>query len=457
MRIARRAPPFLFAALGALAALACASCTDEVQLARKRIEPTTSPPPQGTPDPDLDPDPAAPLTRDDYCAGRGLPADAELIAPGAPAQSCLQPAPRVFRYGLCTCADAVFSGGVASDAFDSSRGPYAPGQGGGNVGVNGQLVATGPVELLGSLTVAGPGVLPINAAPFRVAGTLRANGDLSITAADTRIDRDLWVQGEIIAVAANATVAGDVYQPPGRAAAPGLSIGGQLRTQAFALPPPCPCDAAQLLDVAAIVAQGRAENDNAALGLQLDALYQTGSQGPLQLECGRFAFDGGGVLDQARIVARGRSALFIHGDLAITGRFAPDLGERGEMDVFVDGALVLAAGAVLGSPERPAALRIYVGGAGDLLLADSATLAAGVYAPHATLYVTGEQASYGALFLAGYYATADQRIHYDAALLRSARDADVCGESTPRGGCQSDADCAPPFLCQAMSCSVGVD
>jgi hypothetical protein len=433
-----------------LAAYAAAACTDEVQLARETVGHTTSPPGE---DDDEAPAESPELTRADYCAGRGSPVASELLAPEAGA--CREPAPRVFRYAVCTCQDAVFSGGVDSDAFDSALAPYAPRQGGGNVGTNAQLIATGPVELLGALTVAGIGPLPISVAPFQVAGTLRSNGDLTITAAGTHIGRDLWVQGEILAVAADASVGGDVYQPPGRAGAAGLSVGGRQHALAFELPPPCACDGPDLLDVAAIVAQGRARNDNRALAVASDALYLTASAGPLALDCGRFAFDGGTILDDARIVARGRSALFIDGDLAITGSFAPDLGERGEMDVFVDGALVLSAGAVLGSIARPGALRIYVGGPGDLLLSGSITLAAGVYAPHVTLYHTAEQDLYGALFLAGYYATAHQHIHYDAALLHPAQSTDPgsCGELTPPGGCRNDADCEAPFICQAQTCS----
>jgi hypothetical protein len=71
--------------------------------------------------------------------------------------------------------------------------------------------------------------------------------------------------------------------------------------------------------------------------------------------------------------------------------------------------------------------------------------------------VTGEQTIFGALFLAGYYATADQHIHYDAALVRAARDVELCGEITPEGGCELDGECGAPLLCQGGRCSVGVE
>lgn len=453
-----RAQALLLVVLAVAGASTQPACTDEVQLARERIvRPPTSPPD--------DPQPSAGrggasseepvLARDDYCAGLGSPVAGDLLAPGPDSASCLQPAPNVFRYALCTCSDLVFTGALTADAFDSSRAPYASGQIGAGVGANGQLIVSAAIELLGALSVGGAGPLPITVAPFHVAGTLRTQGDLSITAPDVRFGRDLWVQGEILALGANATVAGDVYQPPGRALAANLTVGGTTHAQAFELAPPCPCAPEARLDVAAIVARGRATADNRTAGIAADALYTTASRGPLELACGRYVFDGGSIDDDARIVARGRTALFIAGDLAISGRFAPDLGPDGELDVFVDGALLLAPGATLGDVERPGAVRIYIDGASDLLLPGPVTLAAGLYAPNATLYLTGAQDLRGALFLHALYATAELGLHYDAALLHPVHVAaeQACGERTPRGGCSRDLDCAPPFICQAGSCS----
>jgi hypothetical protein len=124
-----------------------------------------------------------------------------------------------------------------------------------------------------------------------------------------------------------------------------------------------------------------------------------------------------------------------------------DLGTEGELDVFVTGNLLLTGAGVVGSRGRPSALRFYVGGSGDIAITGGNLFAANLYAPRSSVFITGVDDIFGSFFVGAYYATGTQRMHYDAAILRSgAGDATSC--DTPPGGCKKDIDCRSPLVCK---------
>ena len=326
-------------------------------------------------------------------------------------------AAEVFQYGLCSCSDAVFTGSFAIDAFDSARGPFAQGLAGASVGVNDQLISTGVLDISGSLIAAGRGLQPITSGHYVVDGNVMTNGDLLATGAGITFGRDLWVNGEINAIGLS-NVVGDVYQTPGHGLPIGMQIGGQVHTQDFDVPDPCSCREGQVLDIEAIVEAGRAANHNADIGLRDGSSVSIGIGVPLDLGCGRFALESTHIVGASLIRAHGRTALFIDGDLTITGAFGVDLGTTGELDVFVTGHLLLTGGGAIGSIERPAALRFYVGGGGEIAITGANVFAANLYAPRSNVIVTGADAIYGSFFVGSYYATGAQVMHYDSAITR---------------------------------------
>jgi len=265
---------------------------------------------------------------------------------------------------------------------------------------------------------AGSGLLPITNGPVHVEGNFETNADLTIAAADVSFGRDLRVNGEILAIG-KVRVAGDVYQTPGHAGANVVGAGGEVRIQDFVVPTPCACGKGDVLDIEAIVADGMADNHNQKLGVSDDVLHTVTGAGALTLECGRYAVKGGKVLAGTAIEARGRVALFVAGDLTIAGKFAAQLGPDAEADVFVSGNLILVEGAEIGSLARPAALRFYVSGQGDIAVTGPLSFAANLYAPRASVYFTVDQESYGALFVEAYQGIADHVMHYDRAIARA--------------------------------------
>jgi hypothetical protein len=325
------------------------------------------------------------------------------------------PPTALFDRGLCVCTSATFEHAFSIDAFDSREGPYTQSQSGASVGVDDQLISTAAVDIRGALTAAGSGILPITTGPFHVEGKFETNSALTITAPEVRFDDDLWVNGDIVTLG-NVRVAGDVYQTAGHTGAEAVSAGGQLHTQDFVVEPPCGCGGRELLDIDAIVAAGASDNDNARLGLTRDALHTAAASGKLELACGRLAFEGGNVVAGSAVDARGHVVLFVSGDLTIAGSFATQLGTDGELDVFVRGNLILLEGAQVGTIARPAALRFYVSGEGDIAVTGPLSFAANLYAPRTNLYLTVDQRSYGALFVKTYQGIADHVMHYDRAV-----------------------------------------
>lgn len=384
-------------------------------------------------------------SRQDYCNGSGPPTSLLLRGSrGGRSATCSRGlAAEIFQYGLCSCSDAVFTGAFSIDAFDSARGPYTTGLAGASVGVNDQLITTGVIDISGSLIAAGNGLQPITSGHYVVDGNVMTNGDLIATGAGITFGRDLWVNGEINAIGLSHVV-GDVYQTPGHGPPAGMQIGGQVHTQDFVVADPCACGEGQVLDIDAIVAAGRAASHNAEVGLSDRSLVSIGIGAPLDFECGRFALEGTHIVGASVIRAYGRTALFIDGDLTITGSFGVDLGTTGELDVFVTGNLLLTGAGVVGSVDRPAALRFYVGGYGDIAITGANRFAANLYAPRSNVLVTGADALYGSFFVGSFYATGAQVMHYDSAVTRSGAEAsDRCDDDE----CARDLDCGSPRVC----------
>ena len=271
-------------------------------------------------------------TREHYCEGHGPPLTSRT---GASCDPSLAP---IFGHALCTCGDATFTAPVRADAFDSRDGPYVAPESGADIGINGQLFTTAAVNVRGALRVTGGGVLSI-VAPFHIEHDFATRSDLAVTAADMSVGGDLWVDGELIAVAP-FNVAGDLRQSSGHAQPAGVAIGGDYVSADFALPLPCPCGEAELLDIAALVAAGTAASDHPALDIAGDAPYALAEGDALELPCGRFAFAGGYIAPGTAVTARGRAALFVDGDLAVGGSLGADLRAGDELDVFVGGRAV---------------------------------------------------------------------------------------------------------------------
>jgi hypothetical protein len=257
----------------------------------------------------------------------------------------------LFSFAVCSCDRAVFGGDFHSDGFDSVVGPYAPDLLDGPIGMNDHLSVGGRASFDGSATVAGQ---------FEAEEDLLVSGDLSVggnllVAGGATIDGDAVIGGEISA--STLSVGGRLE------VAEGTDVDdfsfGQLVEGDGVIDPPCPCDS--IPDVAAIVSARRDHNDNAEIGLDASLLAtHHDSIQHLALPCGHFFLNGSDIGTNLTIVVHGRTAIYINGTFTTSSdlRILPAPGA--ELDLFIDGQITAEGTLTLGSPNYPAATRIYI-------------------------------------------------------------------------------------------------
>jgi hypothetical protein len=375
-------------------------------------------------------------------------------------------ASQAFRYGLCSCKDVVAWGAIASDAYDSTQGPMSPAtmsNGGGAIGINGGFTGAGLFIPGGSVTVAGPQGLSLPGqvsifGDLRVAGTLTA---LSVTV--STVSHNAWFGGAMTGGGALG-VSGDVHQPVGAERSVVLTVGGKDVREPVHIDPPCPCGEKEFLDVAAIVADGKQNNHNTDAAFDPANLANVATDLRVELPCGRLYVPSFKVQATLTMSVQGKTALLIDGDMQVTGTLALELGPDADLDIFVGGNLVLNA---LKSPAnlRPANLRLYVGGAGDIKLPMSG-FSGNLYAPRAAVTASGSQALFGSVFAGNFTAAGWTTIHYDTSVVAEGNDCkppDECNDCTGCaatsacigghcGTCSTDADCCQPLTCYAGKC-----
>ena len=369
-------------------------------------------------------------------------------------------ATRVFNNAVCSCANTNVVGYLRTRSFDSGMGTGET-ESGAPVGVNRDYLTGGYADIGGSFVVGG-------ASGVTFGGYLKVGGDArfagSITALGyINVARDLWVLGNVTIPA--LTVGRDLHQPSGGLVLAFPDVGGDTIRTPFTVEAPCACDPDELIDVAAIVADGRANNDNDDIGLSTSRLTNVVGIGvDIALPCGRFYVDDIGGLGSITLRVPGRTALFVGGDVNALGVFDVDLGPEGELDLFIAGNLVSIGAGSYGDRARPARTRIYVGGGSDVTVVGASGFVGNVYAPYARVTALGATTVYGSLFgrqidMPGYL-----DVRYDRAILDVAEDCppppggcemcggDVCPDRRACIGgacaaCTADSDCCAPLVC----------
>jgi hypothetical protein len=419
-------------------------------------------------------------SRDRFCAGHG-PA---LGSYGATTAGGSEPActagigRRLFPYALCSCSDLTLGGSLATiDAFDSSQGANTMGEGYGAIGVNGSLSNGATLAAnFGTAIVAGSEFLVTGA--IGIHGDVKSNAALHLSGIGITIVRDLWVNADIHG-SLTASLGRDLYQTAGYTGADTLNrtAGTNTYRQDVSVTPPCPCQDSALLDITGIVASAQTNNDNAELGVSAAALADMLGSGsaPAGFTCGRFALGSLAVGNDFSSAISGRMALFVDGSLTLSSDFGASFAPGAELDVFVTGDLRLSGPGRIGTQTRPAALRLYVGGAAPLNIGDANPLAAQLYAPRAPVVIaTSVLVSVsGSIFAARIETQSAYVMHYDRAIIDAGEE---CGGAAPTparllsadachacpggladiggacGACARDADCCDPLVCVSGSC-----
>jgi hypothetical protein len=257
-----------------------------------------------------------------YCSGRG-PA---IQVPGASgATTCAgKVAENTFRYGICVC-EGVAATGLKTDSLDSRTGTSLI-SGGAAVGINRTYSISNKAIIGGSFFLASNFS---SSAAHTITGDLHVGGDLS-TSAPIEVSRDAWVGGAVRGPAGSLSTGRDFYNPQGTTFA--VMAKGGVHKQAVTVSPPCACDPAQLLDVSAVVAEGKTNNHNALAGISPDRLDGVSVATVLALPCGRFYLDSIRSGTKLTLKIEGRTALYVGGDISGSGLLDVEIGPQGEFD-----------------------------------------------------------------------------------------------------------------------------
>lgn len=381
---------------------------------------------------------------------------------------------RLFRQGICACELIDVVGDLRTRGYDARIEAEAEGnRGGASVGVNGALAIIGTADVGGSLSVGGPQNQWI--VDMLIQGDLRLQGDTD-NINDISVARDAWLGGDFLTMG-DLEVGRDLHHA---GAVEGLSgVGGAQTQEPVTLAPPCPCDAP--IEIAPLLAQIEAENDNEAEDLSPRALKQISSDREITLPCGRYHLSEISGAGDVTIKATGRLALAVSGGIDLIGGLRFELSEGAEVDLFVGGVLLLIGADTLGAPESPGAVRIYTDTDGMLDWIALDRFGGNLYAPRAELSVIADLDLRGSFFVRVLRAQGTLSLLFDLAVGEAGADCDaptfldeagepqaegsqipcepckVCtgGEACVEGACgpcRGEMDCCGPSTCVDGAC-----
>jgi hypothetical protein len=333
-----------------------------------------------------------------------------------------------FTWALCSCSGVNASQTLLTDAYDSTKGPYAPGGVGGGVGLDGDWTSSQTADVGGTLWSAASKGL-VASSPMTVRQELHAGA--SVTVQMCTVQSDAYVVGD---ATGPLTVDKVLYQTPG--AARTSVTAGSVVPKAVTVPPPCDCSKSAILPIAATVASKKTANDNAAIGLDPGLLVGGSPPQRVDLPCGEYYLTGIASPIAVTIVAHGHTALYVDGDIVTSSPLTITLDPTAELDLFVAGTLKASQTLAIGSPNYPALSRTYVGGTMPLVVSDNVRLATNLYDATAQVSWSAPVEVYGSIFAGDFKASQTVKIHYDGAVIGA-------GQSCPppTGGCNSCKDC----------------
>lgn len=396
------------------------------------------------------------------CANGGPDVDLS-PAQGVPDECAGNVAELTFRWGICSCEDFTTNNELDVDAFDSTLGPYQPGGFGGGVGVNGRYTANNPVSVTGAFWVAGAeGMLVNNGIDVKL--QLQSGGNWTVNSA-SNVGRDATVKGDII-TSSEVNIAGKLVTEAA-SNVPGSVNYASVERRAVNVPEPCTIGCAgQAIDVASIVAAFEGNNDNAVIGLESNVLLPEGTQANgatrIDLPCGRYYLDGINSNQAATIIAHGKVALFVGGDVVANNPLTLSVMPGAQLDIFVAGNFTTNNEIQLGSQNYPAMTRLYVGGENGFISNNPLTLGGYIYAVPGGMTTNNEAEIYGGIFTQSGDVNNPWRVHFDRAVARVGDSCDPDPDPDPdpelqcgREGdsCQNSA-CCNPFLCVEGTCQL---
>jgi hypothetical protein len=213
---------------------------------------------------------------------------------------------------------------------------------------------------------------------------LRVGGDVEVQGT-INVYGDAWIDGD---------VTGDLNVPRGTLHLPvGATTSGKVNAAQIVHekiangPPPCGCDTARVPVDGMIADAGRA-NDNAANAFDPMIFTAGRTRARVDLGPGRFYVPNGLTTSRdVTLAIHGPVALYVAGPVTIGGAFNVALDPGASLDLLFSGNLSFGTG-TFGDPAHPARVRLWSTDATQLLIANTITVGAAIWAPSAQLVVT---------------------------------------------------------------------
>lgn len=421
----------------------------------------------------------------DKCAGGGPQIDVESRKDGR--KRCLgNVAQNVFRWAICSCDKLVSDNEIRTDAYDSTIGRYQPGGLGASVGTNDKIEVGNRTDVRGSVWASGSGGASLDAASFDndvlVHQQLHVGGN-AVFGKIAEIRKDGYVAQDI--EAGDSVEFQEVLHVNSQSSVPDEVSYKQLDRTVVNVDEACGrCGVADRIPVDAIVsAHSGTNNDNGLINLDADILSSQGDNVVLVLPCGEYYLSEIAIENEATILAEGRTALYIGGDVDVGNDLTIKAAPGGELDVFVAGNVTIDDKAVVGDPVYPASTRFYVGGQGGWHIENDARIGAYIYSIPGGVSTDNDLEVFGGLYTQNLDAGNNVDIHYDRGVLDAGEnctsdppdspngdgDAGMGDTSQPGDGgggttpacaesgesCASDGDCCAPLVCgKAGTCDV---
>jgi hypothetical protein len=374
-----------------------------------------------------------------------------------------------FTWSVCSCKNVLFDDDAYIDGWDSTRGPYVAHQLGGGLGADGSISSQSLADIWGQSWAASTAT-SFNVAAFNVHHDLQSGGNITCDMMD--VTRDAYVAGNING---QMTVGGTLYQTPGKA-------HGGLKAVAQAVTVKPPCDCTKPVPVVDLVAWGKTNNDDAAIGLDPGIMSQAGHPARIDLPCGRYymtGFSSGGT-----IVAHGNTVLFVDGSVTSSGNLEITVADSSSaLDLFVSGTIVATSSFTLGNPNYPALTRLYIGSSQSLDVQSALIVGAEIWAGNAKVLWESDSDVFGALFAGDLEVLSKLNLHHDQGVTVAGHGCEPPGGTTGGGGasggggtggggmcnsckdcgnqacvngacgaCTTSADCCSPLVCDKGQC-----
>jgi hypothetical protein len=356
------------------------------------------------------------------CVGGGPPI---IVNPGSGGTCVGNLAQITFNFGIGSCHQISSSSSIFVDGFDSLKGGYDPAhpQLGGGVGANATFHDDGTSNIYGDLWAS-------NTAGPRGGGG-PTNGTVILSSARD-VHHDLYCGGD---VSGSPTVDDKAYVVgSGQVSGP-----ANPATKVPSVKEPVNCTPIDVNGIVANRAGTNNDNNNVTPALAPDILTKAGAPAQIDLPCGNFYFTG--ISQPTTIVAHGRTALYIQGNISAGGDLKFTLDPTAELDIFVTGTITTGAALSIGSVNYPALTRVYVATTGSFTVQSGATYGANIWAANAHVIWESETDYFGTIVVGDLDNEADARVHQDTAILSAGK---TCPQ--PGGAGEGGAPTGPGTL-----------